>query len=621
MALDKNTQIVITAKDETAAGFASVAAGVGRLGGQFSGLANPVALATTAVAAASAAMVASIKSAVDTGDQLNKLSQKTGIAVESLSALAYAGDLSDVSIESLATGIKKLSVNMSEAAASTSGKAAEAFKALGVSVKDASGNLRDSDAVMADIADRFAGMKDGAGKTALAVALFGKAGADLIPLLNQGSRGLAEMRVEAEKLGLVMTGKMAKDAEEFNDNIKKLSLSTSALGRSIAADLLGPLAEYTRLVVQARVEGAGLFTALAVGLRTGGADGKTLDELRERAASLQGTISNLSSGGVTNDNTPVFSAKLRAAKAELSILQKQIAARMADAGEVIPPYAPGEKANAPAISDGDDSAAKRAAKKAAADLQRMIEVGERNLASTIDSEEEQRLLAASRGMQDVRKEYEALQRILKTGEQNELAAYYETAGEETMRLVAEQRALKDAGTGTFADLTRAVEGWGNAFTDTMADMVLTGKANFSDLANSIIRDLTRIQIKKNLTDPIVKAGTSFLDDLFKGFGSSGSSSTPAFDASLPYYAQGTNYVPNDGPAFLHKGEAVIPAAQNNGGGGGLVLNTTINAPGADSSVIPQINAALAALEQRIYRNVPGITARQQLRNRITPMAA
>jgi lambda family phage tail tape measure protein len=353
---DPKTSVVITAKDETAAGFASAEAGLQRLTGQFISLTNPVAAAATAIAVALAATVGSVKAAVDAGDQFNKLSQKTGIAVEALSGLAYAATLSDVSIESLATGIKKLSVNMNEAAVSTSGKAAEAFKALGVAVKDSSGNLRGSDDVLADIADRFAGMKDGAGKTALAVALFGKAGADLIPFLNQGGKGIAELTAEAEKLGLVLTGKTAKAAEEFNDNMKKLSLSTAALGRSITAELIGPLAEYTRLMVEARKEGASLFGALAIGLRHGDLDKAPLDDLRERAGVLMGTVQRLESGGVGKTYSPVFSEKLTAAKAELAVLQKVIAARLKAAGDFGPPVAPAEKAEAPTFGgkDGTD---------------------------------------------------------------------------------------------------------------------------------------------------------------------------------------------------------------------------------------------------------------------------
>ena len=356
MAADNKTQIVISAKDETAAGFASAEAGLQRLTGQFISLTNPIAAASVAMSIAGASLVASVKSAVDAGDQFNKLSQKTGITVEALSGLAYAATLSDVSIESLATGIKKLSVNMNEAAVSTSGKAAEAFKALGVSVKDASGNLRGSDDVLADIADRFAGMKDGAGKAALSVALFGKAGADLIPFLNQGGKGIAELTAEAEKLGLIMTGKTAKAAEEFNDNIKKLSLSTAALGRSIAADLIGPLAEYTRLMVEARKEGVGLFGSVAVGLRLGDTASTPLDDLRERASTLQGRLSlKMGSGGF-----PGMQARDNADKAELAILQKIIAARMKAAQDFGPPVVAGEKADAPTFG-GKDGADKESA--------------------------------------------------------------------------------------------------------------------------------------------------------------------------------------------------------------------------------------------------------------------
>lgn len=355
MAADNKTQVVITAKDETAAGFASAEAGLQRLTGQFISLTNPVSAAAVAISVASASIAASVKSAIDTGDSFNKLSQKTGIAVESLSALAYAGTLSDVSIEALATGIKKLSVNMNEAAVSTSGKAAEAFKALGVSVKDSGGALRASESVLADIADQFAGMKDGAGKTALAVALFGKAGADLIPFLNQGSKGIAELTAEAEKLGLIMTGKTAKAAEEFNDNIKKLSLSTAALGRSITADLIGPLAEYTRLMVEARKAGVGLIGSIAVGMRLGDPQNASLNDLRERAATLQGRISDAERPGGFK-----IKARLDADKAELAILQQIIAARLKAAEDFGPPALPTEKKDAPTFG-GKDGADKESA--------------------------------------------------------------------------------------------------------------------------------------------------------------------------------------------------------------------------------------------------------------------
>ena len=73
-----------------------------------------------------------------------------------------------------------------------------AFKALGIDVRDASGNIRDTNAVFLDIADRFGRMQDGATKSALAMQVFGKSGAELIPLLNSGRDGLKGMAAYAE---------------------------------------------------------------------------------------------------------------------------------------------------------------------------------------------------------------------------------------------------------------------------------------------------------------------------------------------------------------------------------------------------------------------------------------
>lgn len=160
-----------------------------------------------------------IKSAIDHADALSKSAQKAGITTEALSRLAYAADFSDVSMESLTGGLQKLSKAMADAATNKTSSAALAFKALGVSVTDASGRLRGSDAVFSDLSDRFARMEDGATKTALAMQIFGKSGADMIPLLNGGSAELKRMADEADRLGITLSTKAGKDAERFNDTL------------------------------------------------------------------------------------------------------------------------------------------------------------------------------------------------------------------------------------------------------------------------------------------------------------------------------------------------------------------------------------------------------------------
>lgn len=192
------------------------------------------------VAAATGFAVA-IKKAIDEADKLGKMAQSFGIPVEQLSALKLAADLSGVSIEQVGKAVGILSRQMSEiAGGKATGGATEAFKALGISVTDSSGKLKTSTQVMEEVADRFAKMEDGAGKTALAIKIFGRAGADLIPLLNQGSKGIKETREEAERLGLIIDLRTAKSAEAFNDNLTRLSRVMTGVATVIAAHL-GPM--------------------------------------------------------------------------------------------------------------------------------------------------------------------------------------------------------------------------------------------------------------------------------------------------------------------------------------------------------------------------------------------
>jgi hypothetical protein len=168
------------------------------------------------------AFPSAIKGAIDHADALNKSAQKAGVTVEALSRLEYAAKLSDLSLEDLTGGLGKLSKAMAEATITKTSTAATAFKALGVAVTDSAGKLRSSTSVLGDIADRFARLPDGATKTALALQIFGKSGAELIPLLNQGSAAIAKMADESDRLGITISGKTAGAAEKFNDTLTKI---------------------------------------------------------------------------------------------------------------------------------------------------------------------------------------------------------------------------------------------------------------------------------------------------------------------------------------------------------------------------------------------------------------
>lgn len=182
------------------------------------------------------------------GKALEIGSQKTGMAVEELSKLRYAADLSDVSAGELTLGLQRLARGM-EQAEKGSGPAAAALKALAISVTDASGHLRPMGDVMLDIAERFYGMEDGAGKTALAMDLFGRSGANLIPLLNQGAGGIEALKARAEELGVVMGETDVEAANKYVDVMKDFHQVTEAAERSIAIGLMPALTDLGNIIV------------------------------------------------------------------------------------------------------------------------------------------------------------------------------------------------------------------------------------------------------------------------------------------------------------------------------------------------------------------------------------
>jgi hypothetical protein len=213
-------------------------------------------------AAAATALAAMVRSAINSNDELAKMSQRIGVAVEDLSALRYAAELSGVEMGTLEKGLGKLSLNMLDAAGGT-GRAAAAFGKLGIAADDGNGNLRDTADVLADVADRFSQMDDGAEKSALAVDLFGKAGKDLIPLLNAGRDGLDEMRAEAEALGLVIDSDTAAASERFNDNLTRLQGALKGVVNRVTAAVLPALEALTNQIVAAAKDGATLAKVAA----------------------------------------------------------------------------------------------------------------------------------------------------------------------------------------------------------------------------------------------------------------------------------------------------------------------------------------------------------------------
>lgn len=226
---------------------------------QFAGVAKVGALAIgSAMVAAGGAMALAMKGVIDRADRMYEVSQSLGVAVEDLSRLQYAAELSGVSAENLEKSIRKLSVGLYDASQNASGPAAAAFRALGISATDAAGNVRPAIDVIGDLAKRFETLPDGAAKTALAIKVFGRSGADMIPMLNEGEAGLRAMYEEAEQLGIVLDTESAAAAERFNDNLTRLGKVQDGIVTRVTAGMLPAFDRLAAMMVKTANDSEGL---------------------------------------------------------------------------------------------------------------------------------------------------------------------------------------------------------------------------------------------------------------------------------------------------------------------------------------------------------------------------
>lgn len=182
-------------------------------------------------------------------DDLNTLSKVTGIGTDDLQKYSYAADLVDVSTEAIAKSQKKL-VKNSYAAANGSKAQAEAFDAIGVSVLDANGNLRDSEAIFQDVLTALGQMTNETERDAIAQTLMGKSAAELNPLIEDGGETYKMVAETMKKYNLDYVDQATLDkANQFNDSLDTMKLLGSVAFAQVGSQLAAYLAPALEKVV------------------------------------------------------------------------------------------------------------------------------------------------------------------------------------------------------------------------------------------------------------------------------------------------------------------------------------------------------------------------------------
>ncbi len=169
-------------------------------------------------------------------DDLNTMATVTGLSTKQLQEFAYASDLIDVSTDTLAGSLKKLTSNMATAQKG-SGDVYDTFKELGVSFKNADGTLRNTNDVFNDTIRALGKVKNETERDALAMKLFGKSATDLNPLIEGGIDTLEEMSKQANELGLILSQETLDGANAFNDQLDILKANGKGLFQVIGAEV------------------------------------------------------------------------------------------------------------------------------------------------------------------------------------------------------------------------------------------------------------------------------------------------------------------------------------------------------------------------------------------------
>jgi len=201
--------------------------------GQISSVRNSMTVAVGVISAFGASLFYLTKHISDMGDELAKNSARIGLSIADLQKYSYAAELAGTNIETFRNGITRFSRNLLDSKLGT-GEALKAFETLKLDPK----NFKDTNDAFLKIADRFKGMKNGYEKTAIAQQLFGKSGAQLINLLNEGSESIKNQGLELQDLGAIISEDFARTSEDFNDSMLRMKTFILGLKITLAEELM-----------------------------------------------------------------------------------------------------------------------------------------------------------------------------------------------------------------------------------------------------------------------------------------------------------------------------------------------------------------------------------------------
>jgi hypothetical protein len=179
-------------------------------------------------------------------DAIKDQADALGVSGQHLQEWGHAAHFAGSSAAEFTAAFFKFSRNVNEAGEAAAGPAAKAFKELGVSAKDNAGNLKAPIDLLDEVVAGFQHIQDPAKRTALAMDLFGKSGAKLLPLFKEGPEGIAKLRAEVKELGIGFDDAFLQQSGEVIDSIDRMKLGLKGLAIQLLSAILPGVTEFSK---------------------------------------------------------------------------------------------------------------------------------------------------------------------------------------------------------------------------------------------------------------------------------------------------------------------------------------------------------------------------------------
>lgn len=495
------------------------------------------ALGLIGVGVSVAGMANVVKGAVGAMAALDDMAARAGTTVEKMSALVDVAKIGGHDLGTMEGAMVRLTKALAGGDEEAKG-AGRALATLGLKADELRG-MDTADAMLA-VAKALAKFENGAGKTALMLDLLGKSGAAAIPYF--------EDLAEKGELVAKVTAQQAAEAERLEKDFGRLKVASDDTARSMANAMVPALVRFTEELIKGKEIAGGWLAAMwEFGVLLDPLKGvpQNLKETREQLEKLhaemaKGMEQNLADGGQTDlSGTQNRIALLERRKKFLDFQQRQeVEAKYSgpqflDARDLLAR----QKASLTGYESKDDKDKKKKKSNFDPDADfdaKFAAMNEKAKRANFDANDNaakaeadaieklrEKYVAMADPLQKYRVQLDEINMLREKGVLTaDQALEAEWAVNEAMdKTIDKLSEVKDAGKDTFAELKSAIESWGNKAADVFADFVVDGKGSFSDLINSMLKDIVRLQAKSFL-DPITKGASGFLSGglgkLFEG---------------------------------------------------------------------------------------------------------